>query len=576
MVRDAQRSARDTEILVTLVRSAAEMRNSFEDIKRILADTEEQIIMETKDNTEKTVKRHLGGPRPLPGSSGRSIQGGGSQAGTFDDMPAKKRSFLRRALQGLSAKSTNDLTRIEDMLIQLLTDVDSLKHQTTDTQEMSPRSPSAAQVQPDVQYEQDRGYEPEGNAGTSTASHASQSGHLSIPRSAGTSVKQGYERKFSDHRISTVPEGNEDEFEDTYVTATNQYSPRGGRSTPGGSVPRPGSAPVNTPPQTVTQQNASLSVENTPRTDDSKKHKSRGSSSFLPKISRWSETTTSSIGKVFRSSGNSRKQDEYMQQSHSRSGSQLDDYDYPPTDPYGEDKLHSGFSTQDLPATTSMGPETPNAASLAPAPLAYTHYTPEDPKFKAHRNSLNLQHPQPRPGQTERFRTALEYSAQDYDSPMSPHSADWAGSATSLHRFGPQNTNRYSDNSAMNSGHGGDEYNWGGASSPSASQQQGPPRPPKEPLEPQSPISQSHTPPQHMRVSQLQEKRHSPLPFHSVESGAGASNASVSNSYHTGRSSPKPENKNLSAALGVPTRRPSGPRAMTPTEGDEERRRKRG
>ncbi|KAF4943074.1 hypothetical protein FoTM2_005667 [Fusarium oxysporum f. sp. vasinfectum] len=41
-------------------------------------------------------------------------------------------------------------------------------------------------------------------------------------------------------------------------------------------------------------------------------------------------------------------------------------------------------------------------------------------------------------------------------------------------------------------------------------------------------------------------------------------------------SSPKPENRNLNAALGVPTRRPSGPRAMTPkSPEDEARRRKR-
>ncbi|RYO91738.1 hypothetical protein DL763_004888 [Monosporascus cannonballus] len=577
MVRDAQRSARDTEILVTLVRSAAEMRNSFEDIKRILADTEEQIIMETKDNTERTVKRHVGGPRPLPGSSGRSIQGG-SQAGTYDDLPAKKRNFLRRALQGLSAKGTSDLARIEDMLMQLLTDVDVLKHQTASGNETTPQSASGMNLHPNIPYEQDRGYEPEGNAGTSTASHASQSGHLSLPQSRGTPLKQGYDRKFSDHRISTVPEGDEDEFEETYVTATNHNSPQGGRMTPGGNVPRGGSVPLATPPQTATQHNASHSQENTPRTDDGKKHKSRGSSSFFPKISRWSETTTSSLGKVFRSSGNSKKNEEFLQHQPSRSGSQLGDYDYHQTDPYGDDKLHSGFSTQDLPAT-SMGDNLPHMASaLAPAPLATASlapaplapYTPEDPKYKAHRNSLNLQHPQPRPGQTERFRTALEYSAQDFSSPMSPRSADWAGSVTSLHRLNAQNNQRYRDNGAISPGPGGDEYNWGGASSPAA---QGPPRPPKEPLESHSPRPESQTPAQHARVSQLQQKRNSPLPYHTAEGGYGNGTANHSGNYRSG--SPKLENRNLSAALGVPTRRPSGPRAMTPTEDAEERRRKR-
>jgi hypothetical protein len=37
-VRDAQRNARDTEILVTLVRSAAEMRESFEDMKKFISE----------------------------------------------------------------------------------------------------------------------------------------------------------------------------------------------------------------------------------------------------------------------------------------------------------------------------------------------------------------------------------------------------------------------------------------------------------------------------------------------------------------------------------------------------------
>ncbi|KAI0012538.1 hypothetical protein F4779DRAFT_39760 [Xylariaceae sp. FL0662B] len=576
MVRDAQRSARDTEILVTLVRSAAEMRNSFEDFKRMLADTEDQIINEVKDNTEKTVKRHLGGPRPFPGSASRSIQGG-SQAGT-DDPNTKKRNLLRRALQGLSAKGSNDLGRIEDMLMQLLTDVDVLKHQTAvPADAMSVRAQSLDNLQPEVQYEQDRGYEPEGNAGTSTASHGSQSGHLSIPQSHGTSMRAGNEqRKFSDHRISTVPE-DENEYADHTLPGTNRYAVDKGMLSPSLDRPRGGSVPLGTPPHSSPQApHLSASNENTPRTDDGKKHKSRGSSGFFPKISRWSETTTSSIGKVFRSSGNSKKHDppeDFLQHPPSRSGSDMGNYDhFQHQDVYGEDKLHSGFSEQDLhnpPAGDDMRsmrdiPSSPIMGQPMHQPHApATYSTPEDPKYKAHRNSLNLQHPQPRPGQTERFRTALETSAQDYDTPMSPRSADWAGSATSLHRFPGQNTNRYSDNSAMNSGHGGDDYNWHGASSPA---QQGPPRPPKEPLD-------SQTPPQHARVNQLQD-RHSPLPYHSVESGYGTATATHAGSYHS--SSPKPENRNLSGALGVPARRPSGPRAMTPTRGsDDERRRKR-
>ncbi|KAH7025779.1 uncharacterized protein B0I36DRAFT_248158 [Microdochium trichocladiopsis] len=569
MVRDAQRSARDTEMLVTLVRSAAEMRNSFEDIKRMLADTEDQIITEIKDNTEQTVKRHLGGPRPFPGSGARSVQGGGSQAGTMDEVAKKKRSFLRRALQGLGTKGASDLGRIEDMLMQLLTDVDVLKHQTAGPADASPGAQSMRSVEQqelDAQYE-DRGYEPEGHAGTSTASYASHSGPLSIGKNSGRIV---HDRKVSDHRISTVPEGNEEDYEDTYVTANNQYSPQQqGFLSPAPQQRRGGSVPLGTPPQSSHHMQNSLSSENTPRTEDGKKHKSRGSATFFPKISRWSETTTSSLGKVFRNSNNTKKNpgeppEEFLQHPASRSGS-VDEYDHQyQYDAYGQDKLHSGFSEYDLSANVG-GPEPSSSfGTHGGPPVSYA--TPEDPKYKAHRNSLNLQHPQPRAGQTERFRTALESSAQIFDDPMSPRSADWAGSATSLNRFPEQNTNRYSDNSAL-TGQTGDSYRW--------QQSPAPPRPPKEPLE-GSPLAQMHSPPQNSRLSQMH--RTSPMPYASaVDSGYGTGSATHAGSYHSG--SPKPENKNLSTALGVPTRRPSGPRAMTPTrsidDSENERRRKR-
>ncbi|KAI0179560.1 hypothetical protein GGR52DRAFT_311686 [Hypoxylon sp. FL1284] len=576
MVRDAQRSARDTEILVTLVRSAAEMRNSFEDIKRMLIDSEDLIINEVKDNTEKTVKRHLGGPRPFPGSGARSIQGG-SQAGT-EDPNVKKRNLLRRALQGLSAKGSNDLGRIEDLLNQLLNDVDVLKHQTAGPMTtMSTRAQSIENIQPEVQYEQDRGYEPEGHAGTSTASHASQSGHLSIPPQSRGTNRAGNERKFSDHRISTVPE-DEGEYNDHSAPPPSQYEMHGGMLSPSEERPRGGSVPLGTPPHNTSQaQNYSMSNENTPRTEESKKHKSRGSSSFFPKISRWSETTTSSLGRVFRGSGTSKKQDQFEDfHPPSRSASDLGNYDQfqqQQQPVYESDKLHTGFSEQDLVPqagdndTAAMHHMQQSPMQQPPAPATYA--TPEDPKYRAHRNSLLLQHPQPRQGQTERFRTALESSAQDFDTSMSPRSADWAGSATSLNRFPAQNTNRYSDSSAMNQGRG-EDYQWQSMTSPSP---QGPPRPPKEPLDDRS---TTYTP-QHERVNKLQ-KNESPLPYHSVESGYGTATATHTGSYHSG--SPKLENRNLSGALGVPTRRPSGPRAMTPSRGSDdgerdERRRKR-
>ncbi|CRK36401.1 hypothetical protein BN1708_016524, partial [Verticillium longisporum] len=71
------------------------------------------------------------------------------------------------------------------------------------------------------------------------------------------------------------------------------------------------------------------------------------------------------------------------------------------------------------------------------------------------------------------------------------------------------------------------------------------------------------------------ERKPSVRPYNSVESGYGTGAGTHASGY-----SPKLENRNLNAALGVPTRRPSGPRAMTPKsaeeeEAREERRRKR-
>jgi hypothetical protein len=610
MVRDAQRSARDTEILVTLVRAAADMRNSFDDIKRMLADTEDVIITEVKENTDRTVQRAINGPRPFPGSGARSLQSGTM---TVDDLPAKKRNIFRRALKGLSGKGVNDLGRIEDMLNQLLTEVDVLKAQTGpgNASGSNHGERSYDNLQQEGTYEQDRGYEPEGNAGTSTASHASQSGHLSIPQSRGASAKLGYDRKFSDHRISTVPEDNEDDYDYEPVEDHVPNSNPDMLMTPAIDVQRGGSVPLATPPRTAVAAQASMSNENTPRTDKGKKHKSTGSTGWfgIPKISRWSETTTSSVAQAFRR-GKKNDDDGNFQSPPSRSGSDLAHYDdeYGRTDPYGEDKLHSGFSEQDLAHDDDAlsGHRSPGADDLQAPPTipAAGRYrmTPEDPKYKAHRDSLNLQHPQPRPGQTELFKATLESQAQEFDSPMSPRSAEWAGSATSLHRL-PRNANRDSYGSAADQGNQQQQQRYW-TSSPGGTNiaaTAGPPRPPKEPLDRSgSPAGLSRgTPPKSNRISKLAKT--SPLPYHSVESGYGtmthgAPTASYVSHGHTqsrdSQQSPRLENRNLSGALGVPTRRPSGPRAMTPRsparsarsgesvgadeEPDAERRRKRG
>jgi hypothetical protein len=581
MVRDAQRSARDTEILVTLVRSATEMRNNFEDLKRLLADTEDVIITEVKENTEKTVQRAINGPRPYPGSAARSIQGG-SQTGTIngDDITAKKRSIFRRALKGLSAKGANDLGRIEEMLMQLLNEVDILKAQTAPGNIHGSLSTQGEQLydsaQPEIQYEQDNGYEPEGNAGTSTTSHPSQSGHLSI-QSRGTSVKPGYDRKVSAHRISTVHEDNEEDYdhgrrsEDMHLMTPSRDQ-------------RGSSAPLATPPGAIPQtQQMSMSNENTPRTEESKKKSGRSSWFRIPRISRWSETTASSGVPESRHSKQSVKDEgSKFPSGASRSGSldrYPDNYQFSSPQAFQSDKLHTGFSEQDL----SHGMHNDNGDAMyghlqGPGPQAgpnWTTMTPEDPKYKAHRDSLNLQHPQPRQGQTERFKAALESQALGFDSPTSPKSADWAGSATSLNRLAQHHGHSPSNGSDLH-------YQQYWTSSPPEANMTTtaggpPPRPPKESLDQQqasSPdMARVASPPQNKRLSKLQKQppqgHGSPLPHHSVESGYGTMTHGVPTASYISqgdRSSPRLENRNLSvaSAAGV-SRRPSGPRPMTPT-----------
>ncbi|KAK0107193.1 hypothetical protein ONS95_003898 [Cadophora gregata] len=520
-VRDAQRSARDTEILVTLVRAAAEMRNSFEDMKRLLADTEDVIITEVQSNTDKSLQKAINGPRPQPQSGPRSIRQG-SQDEMFDDIPNKKRNVFRRALKGLSMKSSNDLGKIEEMLVQLLGEVEGLKVAQGLKVDSHPGE-SYDDLGQEGNYD-DRGYEPEGNAGTSTASHASQSGHLSIPHSRGTSATRLFDnRKFSDHRISTVPEGDEEELDHhEQVVLDNQFENNEQLLTPTREISRGGSAPLGTPPQQYVAP-ASLSNENTPRTDKSKKHKSSSSSGWIPKVSRWSETTASTVLRGFRSSGRSsgRKGEEQYQDPPSRSGSDLGNY--ADNDPYGDDKLHSGFSQDQIDQQFN---ENEPPASLLP---------PEDPKYKAHRNSLNLQHPQPRVGPTHRYQTALESQADNFDSPMSPRSLDW-GSQTSLNRLPAQQTNRYS-NGTNNTGNMSPVSD-GGYSNGSASNQP-PQRPPKEPLAPERPPK--------IRTGKLQKP--SPL-----------SNEHLPVDYDPASS---PRSATRSMPTGVPARKPTGPRSMS-------------
>lgn len=513
---------------MTLVRAAAEMRNSFEDMKRLLADTEDVVITEVQRNTDRSVGKVLSGPRLMTASTAQRSIKGSSQEEMINDIPNKRRNVFRRALKGLSMRSTNDLAKIEEMLVQLLGDVEGLKV----AQGLQSSIKGEGTIGDEHEFEEDRGYVPEGNAGTSTASHGSQSGHFSNPGQArGPTSNRPFEtRKFSDHRISTVPEGDEeDELEEHEQNVLqNQFENNEALLTPTRQVPRADSVPLNTPPAQILAQ-GSASSETTPKTDKSKKHKSSGSSGWIPKISRWSETTASTVARGFRSSGrNSGRKDSKDSNDQnatppSRSGSDLAQFDY---DPHGEDKLPMSQEKLEPYNEPYNEPYTENRAS---SPFL------EDPKYKAHRNSLNLQHPQPRPGPTHRYQTALESQAQNYDNPMSPNSVGW-DSNTSLNRLPAQNTNRYSAETAPLSPVSEHAYS------------QGPARPPKEPLEPERPLK-------------IRNKLSKPSPLANVEHVPGDDDYAGSLASDSQPNSPR--SMGPPGNLGVPTRKPLGPRAIS-------------
>ncbi|KAI9671964.1 MAG: hypothetical protein M1817_002305 [Caeruleum heppii] len=526
-VRDAQRNARDTEMLITLVRSAAEMRNSFEDMKRLLAEQENTIINSTEKNTERTVQRAMHGPRPQPLGTPRAPRRTSAEEDMIEDIPAKRRNVFRRALKGLSSRSTNDLAKIEDMLVQLLGDVEGLKA-AQDTRPGGSRGNSLNSF--DNLQAVPEGYEPEGQAGTGSTN---QSGSLSFsnPPSRQTSAMRGVDgRRASEHRVSTVPEADEEhvDFDEPSPQAPLQ-SPEE-QLTPTRQPRRGSSVPLDTPPQAQvafgTQSN-----EHTPRMEKGKKHRSSNTSSIFPKISRWSETTASTVARQFRGSG--RKDKEYLEAA-SRSGSEPSFWDSHQHEPRGADKLPITYSRE----------STPTAHERPPSPLI----PDEDPKYQAHRDSLNLQHPQPRPGPTYRYQNQLETEAQQYDRPVSMNSEQW-GSSNS-------NPNRFSGGSGYNNRHSGGAGNLSpisdaGYSEASAADQTAPPRPPKVPEEPLVPQQRAGK----LRTSDNKPTYASPLSAgHLAPTPEEQRYSDDSAGYNQMNGSPR------SASGQVPARKPTGPR----------------
>lgn len=475
-VRDAQRNARDTEILVSLVRSAAEMRQNFEEMKHFIKNQDQMIMANTDRDAEQTVQRVLGGPRPQPPSSPRTPRQSHTSS---EDVQTKRKGVLSRALRGLKGNknaSASDLARIEDMLMQVLDNVEDLKHQgviparqpmSTFTNDYTNETNESLDSYEKLRSAPDPGYEPEGNAGTgSTPSH---SGGLSVTtRGDKSQFHSGYNgRPGSVNRVSTVMEGDEEEDEryydddDSYLqpherdVLENQFENNEKLLTPTQEMRR-GFTPTHTPPQRGTP--GSQGNDLTPRTaEKERKHKSNSSSIFagIPKISRWSKTTSSSAAPdpaSVDSPNVSRNQRPISRGSRASSMHSYDSEDFLPND--GDD--HSSYaSTRDRGQYGNPNAETRSMRSqgsritrtpspLIPSEASYNRDDdygypqsqaqaqqqrqmpprspvqqvadfdePEfdDPKYQAHRNSLLLQHPQPRQGPTSRHQNTLEDQA---------------------------------------------------------------------------------------------------------------------------------------------------------------------
>lgn len=552
-VRDAQRNARDTEILVTLVRSAAEMRNQLDEMKQFIKVQDNMIMGTTDKRIGLAEQRILGGPRPQPMASSRVNKSSSDAA----DAGEKKKSVFKRALKGLSMKGDSDMKNIESMLMQLLDEMEGLKqsHQLALDQQARSNSLTSYENLRASGASADPGYEPEGRA--NTASSPNQSGFLSNPSTSRRiqDLHSGYD-VLPTNRISTVHEEDDEEYEERDA----QYENTERMTTPTQEAFHQKNGLQQTPPQASRGIREPSSQDDTPK----RKHKSNSSSIFgMPKISRWSKTTSSTNNESLpRNSGSG---DKRPYSAHSRSSSQnSEDYDdYDDYELRADDRLRSNSSL-----AKDEGGSMQSVRSPSPLiPEEHLQYEMEDPKYQAHRNSLNLQHPQPRAGPTGRHQSHLETQAQIYEPITSPDYDSWGSMpALARNRLSGGGAHQYGGNLSPISSDGG--YSQHSASEQQQQQQQqAPPRPPK--IVDDGPL----IPPQQTLAGYGQTRQMYSSPNEFGSQGVLtplAPIAEVRYSLETDRGhrmspapSPRPSTGNLrNGAMDSPQRKITGPRPM--------------
>ena len=376
---------------------------------------------------------------------------------------------------------------LRDMLMQILDNVEDLKHYGPNGQQTRSYSDATLDSYEKLRAGAESGYEPEEEGDTSSTPN--HSGQLpTTPRGDKHQYHSGYDgRRGSINRVSTVAEGDEDDDEllepHERLVLNNQFENNERMLTPTQENHR---SLGLSPQQDLTPKAA----------EKQRKHKSNSSSIFgVPKISRWSKTTSSSAAPdmaALESPDFARAARPLSGASHS--GSQVGKYEDDGYKLHDNDRLRSPQSvprgqqrpisqadshsmhSQGSRLTRTPSPLIPSEASIKhrddydryddepePSPIHQDDALDfDDPKYQAHRNSLLLQHPQPVQGTTGRHQNTLETQAQGYD-PKSPTSSDvsqrtvsdfdpamWGSSGTAaLAR------NRFSDPSSTGSYAGG-------------------------------------------------------------------------------------------------------------------------
>lgn len=542
-VRDAQRSARDTEILVTLVRTAAEMRNSFEEMKRLLRETEDEVILEVQRNTDISIAKVLESPRTMPNQHQTPQR-------RIDDSPVRSRNVFKRALKSLSTKPSGDIAHIEEMLGRLLGEVEELKTSQQRGQAEDafvPAEPAESGMA--AKYRQ--------------VEHASPKVVPRVPPKGPDARKESF----------AAEAGNENQMPSQFEapTMTGHVSP------PKSTQSAPNSPNLAHYARQSPLHAHSIDRVNLPRPNDKVQAKlPKGKNLWarpIAKLSRWSETTASTVARGLRNVGNRNSYggdaDERVELGMSvgsRSGSALAQFDddLHPHDPYGDDRLggrtsipdainqhrqhHHATDASDDDSTAKLPIQggqrkggriaNPDGEPLDRPSTSQTN----EPRYQANRTSLLLKQPQPRSAAPTEFHEKLESAAARVFSPGANKSAatSRAGKRSSRNETDASELSWLSRDSREDEEGYGYNYVYGSASAGHGLSAAPPPRPPKE--------SRGSAQPEEWRAQQEQREQQERGPTPPAKYAL---------------QSPPREMAGLAERQAVPKRKPTGPRAMT-------------